>query len=84
MLVDNQEEQQQDQEVLVVEVQEVDQGYVEVLLLKQMHQVFLVQLLVMQEVMVLLKNQVVEEVQVEQVQMLVVLAQVLRDRDWET
>jgi hypothetical protein len=76
-LVVSQEEVQLEQEVLVVEVQEVDQGHVEVLLLNLITQLIQDQLLVMQEVMVLLKNQVVVEVQVEQVQMLVVLAQVV-------
>jgi hypothetical protein len=76
-LVVSQEEVQLEQEVLVVEVQEVDQGHVEVLLLNLITQLIQDQLLVMQEVMVHLKNQVVVEVQVEQVQMLVVLAQVV-------
>jgi hypothetical protein len=76
-LVVSQEEVQLEQEVLVVEVQEVDQGHVEVLLLNLITQLIQDQLLVMQEVMVHLKNQVAVEVQVEQVQMLVVLAQVV-------
>ena len=73
----SQEEVQLEQEVLVVEVQEVDQGYVEVLLLNLITQLIQDQLLVMQEVTAHLKNQVVVEAQVEQVQMLVVLAQVV-------
>tara|TARA_Y100001937_G_C6979210_1_gene266933 strand:- start:175 stop:402 length:228 start_codon:yes stop_codon:yes gene_type:complete len=66
----SQEEVQLEQEVLVVEVQEVDQEHVEALLIKVITLLIQDQLLVMQEVTVVVKNQVVVEVQVEQVEIL--------------